>query len=90
VHLVLLDIDMPIMDGIAVCKAIRADAALRHLPVVMMTGRSTREIASRGLAAGALEVLTKPFDLDVLQATLAKHALAPSAASDAPAPSETS
>ena len=70
VDLIMLDIEMPRMSGFAVCEAIRGDPALRHLPVVVMTGRLTREAAARALAAGASIVLGKPFDLPALKQTL--------------------
>jgi cyclic di-GMP phosphodiesterase len=59
---VLLDIDMPIMDGIAVCRAIKSDPATRLIPVVLITAASDRETRIRGLDAGADDFLTKPFD----------------------------
>jgi CheY-like chemotaxis protein len=71
VHLVLLDIDMPQMSGIAVCQAFRADPKLCRLPVVMMTGRPMSAAVSLALAAGARSVLAKPFDLPLLYETLA-------------------
>jgi cyclic di-GMP phosphodiesterase len=59
---VLLDIDMPIMDGITVCRAIKDDPATRLVPVVLITAASDRETRIRGLDAGADDFLTKPFD----------------------------
>jgi putative two-component system response regulator len=59
---VLLDIDMPIMDGISVCRAIKGDPATRLIPVVLVTAASDRETRIRGLDAGADDFLTKPFD----------------------------
>jgi putative two-component system response regulator len=59
---VLLDIDMPVMDGIAVCRAIKSDPATRLIPVVLITAASDRETRIRGLDAGADDFLTKPFD----------------------------
>jgi DNA-binding response OmpR family regulator len=73
VALVLLDVDMPVMNGHAVCEALQANAELRRIPIVMMTGRPSRDVVARGLAAGARAVIGKPFDLDVLQAELAHH-----------------
>jgi len=59
---VLLDIDMPIMDGITVCRAIKGDPATRLVPVVLITAASDRDTRIRGLEAGADDFLTKPFD----------------------------
>jgi len=59
---VLLDIDMPIMDGITVCRTIKGDPPTRLVPVVLITAASDRETRIRGLEAGADDFLTKPFD----------------------------
>ena len=60
--LILLDIMMPGMDGFEVCKRLKADDKLRHIPVVMVTALDEREGRIRGLKAGADEFLTKPVD----------------------------
>jgi two-component system phosphate regulon response regulator PhoB len=70
VDLVLLDVEMAPLSGLAVCKALKADRALGHIPVIMMTGRPTRDLASKATAAGAAAVFGKPFDLDRLRATI--------------------
>jgi len=70
VDIVLLDIEMPLMSGLKVCEKIKSDPTLRHLPVVMMTGRPLRDLVSQAIAAGAALVLGKPFDLDHLRKTL--------------------
>ena len=59
---VLLDIDVPVMDGITVCRAIKGDPATRLIPVVLITAASDRDTRIRGLEAGADDFLTKPFD----------------------------
>ncbi|MBV1906803.1 MAG: response regulator [Pseudomonadales bacterium] len=59
---ILLDIMMPGLDGIQVCKAIKEDPATREIKVVAMTGHYTPELESKMLAAGAEFLLKKPFD----------------------------
>jgi CheY-like chemotaxis protein/phosphoribosyl 1,2-cyclic phosphodiesterase len=59
--LVLLDWQMPGADGIAVTRALRADAALRDVPVVLITGLSGDEHTAAGFDAGVTDYLTKPF-----------------------------
>ena len=61
VDLVLLDIVMPEMDGYEVCRAIRADAGTRFLPVVMITASGEQEKVA-AIEAGADDFITKPFD----------------------------
>ena len=57
--LVLCDLEMPRMDGIALCAALRADAATRRLPIVAVTG-SGEQAARAAMAAGCDAVLPKP------------------------------
>jgi len=60
--LVLLDYQMPILNGMEVCKMIKKDILLRHLPVLMVTGKG--EISDRidGLDSGADDYIVKPFE----------------------------
>ncbi|WP_328475208.1 response regulator [Actinoplanes sp. NBC_00393] len=60
VDLVVSDIDMPVMDGIEMCRNIRGDARTRDLPILMVSG-SLLPGDDRPLQAGATLVLTKPF-----------------------------
>ena len=59
---VLLDLNLPDMDGLQVCREIKAKAA-RNVPVLMLTARDAFEDTARGFADGADDYLTKPFDL---------------------------
>jgi len=58
--LVLLDVMMPVMDGWAVCKSIRADG---NTPVIMLTAKSETDDKITGLKAGADDYITKPFEM---------------------------
>ena len=57
----LLDIEMPRMDGYQVAEYVRADARLRHIPIVMITSRAGKKHRSRGIKAGANAYLSKPY-----------------------------
>jgi CheY-like chemotaxis protein len=59
--LVLLDIMMPRLDGIEVCRQLKADPGTRGIVVVMLTAQAQERDRDRGLAAGADEYFTKPF-----------------------------
>ena len=59
---VILDIMMPGMDGVQVCRSIKQDAATAHAHVVAMTGHFSDTLEQRVLAAGAAVLLKKPFD----------------------------
>ena len=67
--LVLCDIEMPRMDGIALCAALRTDAATQGLPIVAVTG-SGEEAARAAMAAGCDAVLPKPCSRALLLATI--------------------
>ena len=64
--LVLLDIEMPRIDGLEVCRRIKADPVRRLVPVVLVTARTDRPTRLAGLDAGADDFLTKPFDAQEL------------------------
>lgn len=68
--IILLDVMMPGMDGYEVCRRLKADPAVRHIPVVMVTALSAPEDRVRGLEAGAEDFLTKPVDDVLLEARL--------------------
>jgi putative two-component system response regulator len=60
--LVLLDIDMPRLDGISVCERLKAHPTRRLIPIVILTASNDRATRLRGIAAGADDFLSKPFD----------------------------
>ena len=60
--LILLDIMMPKMDGIQVCRHLKADASLPFMPIVMVTAKADSKGIVAGLEAGGDEYLTKPLD----------------------------
>ncbi|MFU8817728.1 MAG: response regulator [Pseudomonadales bacterium] len=61
---VLLDVMMPGMDGIEVCRSLKRDPDTAHVRVVAMTGYHTPEVEQKILAAGAQVLLKKPFSSD--------------------------
>lgn len=66
--LILLDVMMPDMDGFEVCSRLRADPSLAEVPIVMVTALDDRASRLQGLAAGADDFLSKPFDRAELRA----------------------
>jgi two-component system cell cycle response regulator len=70
VDVVLLDILMPNLDGYQTLGAIKADPALRHLPVIMITAVDETESAVRCIELGAMDYLPKPFNAAVLRARI--------------------
>lgn len=59
--LILLDIMMPVLDGIQVCKMIKEDIHLKKIPVVFLTARAEEEMEVKGLDSGADDFLPKPI-----------------------------
>jgi two-component system, sensor histidine kinase len=74
--LVLMDVQMPILDGLETTKAIRADARWRHLPVIAMTAHAMNGDRERCLGAGMDAYLTKPLKGPLLIDTIEKFLLA--------------
>jgi signal transduction histidine kinase len=66
--LILLDVMMPGMDGYAVCAALRENAHLREVPILLLTALDDRTSRLNGLLAGADDFLSKPFDPQELRA----------------------
>jgi response regulator RpfG family c-di-GMP phosphodiesterase len=62
VDVILLDINMPGIDGFEVCKRIKANERLRHIPVIMVTALTETEDRIKGIEAGAEEYINKPFN----------------------------
>lgn len=67
-HLIVLDVNMPNVDGIEVCRRLRADGD--HTPVILLTARDEPRDVVEGLSAGADDHLGKPFNLQVLIARI--------------------
>ena len=63
---VVLDVMMPVLDGLDVLRALKADAATCDIPVIMLTAKAGDDDVWAGWQAGASYYLTKPFDLDEL------------------------
>lgn len=63
---VLLDVQLPDADGFDVLVRLRQHKALHDVPVIMLTGKATREAVLKGMAAGADGYVTKPFDAESL------------------------
>ena len=72
VHLVLTDVNMPKMDGIALIRALRALPDYKFIPMLMLTTESAPEKKQEGKAAGATGWIVKPFHPDQLLATIKK------------------
>ena len=70
--LILLDLRLPIMDGYEVCKRLKADQELKHIPVILLTASTVGKIAGTAKELKADDYLTKPFHLQELLAKVKK------------------
>ena len=87
--LVLTDVMMPRLDGLGLLRAIRADAALADLPVIMLSARAGEDSAVEGLEAGADDYLSKPFAARELLARVGANLALANARREAAAERET-
>jgi two-component system chemotaxis response regulator CheY len=75
--LVCIDWNMPVMDGLGLVTAIRANPAWNTVTLMMMTSQVEHDQVLRALTAGAQEYLMKPFNAEALRAKLAQLGLLP-------------
>ena len=68
--LVISDVMMPEMDGITLCKKIKQNVNINHIPVVLLSAKTTEEDTVEGLSTGADAYITKPFSMEVLRQTV--------------------
>ena len=71
VQLVVSDIMMPVMDGFQLCKVIKCDVEISHIPVVLLTAKNTLQSKMEGLELGADAYIEKPFSPEHLQLQIA-------------------
>ncbi|MBI3414118.1 MAG: hybrid sensor histidine kinase/response regulator [Verrucomicrobia bacterium] len=71
--LILLDLMMPEMDGLEVCRRLKAEAATRQIPVIFLTASNEMEHLVRGFEVGAVDYVTKPFNPPELLARVRTH-----------------
>ena len=72
-NLILLDLMLPKLDGIEVCKKLKSDSRLRDIPVIMVTAKGEEADKVRGLEIGAEDYVTKPFSAKELMARIKAH-----------------
>src|SRR5438552_11771611 len=66
--LILLDLNLPVVSGTEVCRILRSRADAKHLPIIMLTCRTSEDDRVSGLEVGADDYITKPFSLRELTA----------------------
>ena len=71
--LILLDIDMPEMNGFEIIKVLKSKPETKDIPVIFLTGMSNSQDEEKGRTLGAADYITKPFDPPTLIACIEKH-----------------
>ncbi|MBF0589768.1 MAG: response regulator [Magnetococcales bacterium] len=72
-HLVLLDINMPDLDGWEVCRRMKADADMREVPIIFLSALTETEDKLKGFEAGGVDYITKPFSASEVLARVKVH-----------------
>ncbi len=72
-RLILLDIEMPGIDGFEVCRRLKADPATEHIPVIFVTSLSQVGDEARGFEVGAVDYITKPISPPIVRARVRTH-----------------
>lgn len=71
--LILLDVNMPGMDGFEVCRQLKADPITQSIPVIFITALNEAADEAKGLELGAVDYITKPFNYSVVKARVRTH-----------------
>ncbi len=70
--IILCDVMMPKMDGYEFCRKVKGDIRTSHLPIILLTAKSSEENKYSGIEAGADDYISKPFNIDMLKLKIAK------------------
>lgn len=70
--LILMDLSLPLLDGLAATRRIRQETELRDVPIVAVSAHDTADFHADALAAGCNDYVTKPIDFDQLEALLGR------------------
>lgn len=71
--LILMDVVMPGMDGLEVCRRLRKEAATADVPIVLLSFRAGEDARAEGFASGCTDLLKKPLGADDIENTLRRH-----------------
>ena len=73
IDLILLDIQMPVLDGYETAKQIQNDTRLKEIPIIFLTAKSDSESIIKGFELGAKDYISKPFNVKELQVRVSNH-----------------
>lgn len=70
--LILLDINLPWVDGLELCSMLKGHPSLSHVPLILVSARKSKEDIEKGFAAGCNDYITKPFEVDLIIEVVSK------------------
>lgn len=73
VDLILLDVDMPVMNGYEACTALKSNPITAHIPIIFVTAADSSDEEAKGLLLGAVDYVVKPVNLTILRARVRNH-----------------
>lgn len=71
--IILLDIELPDMNGVDFCRVLKSDKILENIPVIFMTANDRIKYETKGLSSGGIDFISKPFEASVLKLRLKNH-----------------
>ncbi|BAX82072.1 hybrid sensor histidine kinase/response regulator transcription factor [Labilibaculum antarcticum] len=71
IDIIVSDISMPIKDGLELCREVKTNERISHIPIILLTAKTSSEDSIKGFQLGADAYVSKPFDLNVLEAQIA-------------------
>ena len=73
IDLILLDVEMPNLNGYEVCKILKASDKTKNIPIIFITARSSETDEEKGLDLGAIDYVTKPFSKTIVKLRIRNH-----------------
>ena len=73
IDLILLDVEMPDINGYEVCKILKNNEQIKNIPIIFITGRTSQEDEEYGLNLGAIDYITKPFNKTITKLRLKNY-----------------
>jgi len=70
--MIICDVMMPKMDGYEFCRKVKEDVRISHIPIILLTAKSSEESKYSGIEAGADDYISKPFNIDMLKLKIEK------------------
>lgn len=71
--LILMDLTLPILDGISATREIRQDQAMEGVPIIALSGHDLTDVQAKAIDAGCTDYITKPIDFNILITIMAKY-----------------